>query len=258
MALRCYCVLVTNMASGQRGAKLPNRIDFSSAHKLWIALLTGSWCSTLVTARSLIPLREGKCDPQQLLQIRQRRELSTSVSGENVPCVFWIQPKNSLRWGVYLKMLHLLLFWQDLRLGYHYDFYCDSTWNPKGQVPALLGTERHCRFPRELAVEVGKIVSGQVEKQAYTDLLVHLSHLGWPGRYSSSVVAYYVVKPQFITCSRVWMPRLAVREWLGTWGWWCGHSKTKACTCLLQPSWEIAIVPWKWRVRSCSEGRRYE
>lgn len=70
-------------------------------------------------------------------------------------------------------MLPLLLLCQDVRLGYHYDFFCDSTWNPKGQVPALLGTERHCRFPRELVVEVGKIDSGQVEKQAYTDLLVH-------------------------------------------------------------------------------------
>ena len=121
MALHCYFVLVTNMASGQRGAELPNCIDFSSAHKFWIAWLTGSWFSTSVTAQSLIPPREGKCNPQKLLQIRQRKELSTtSVSGENVPCVFWIQPKNSLRWGVSLKMLSLLLFCQDLRLGYRW------------------------------------------------------------------------------------------------------------------------------------------
>lgn len=158
-----------NMACGQKGAKLPNCIDFSSAHKFWIALLTESWFSTLVTAQSLIPPREGKCDPQKLLQSRQRSELSiTSVSGEHVPCVFWIQPKNSLNWRISLKMLPLLLFCQHLRLGYHYDFCCDSTWNPRGQVPALLGTERRGCFPRELAVEVGKINSGQVEKQRHT------------------------------------------------------------------------------------------
>lgn len=245
----------------QRGTKLPSCIDFSSTHKFWIVLLTGSWFSTLVTAQSLIPSREGKCDPQKLLQIRQRRELSTSVPWENVPCVFWIQPKNSLRWGVSLKMLPLLLFCQDLRLGYRYDFYCDSTWNPKGQVPAQLDTERHCLFPRELAVEVGKMIdSGQVEKQRHTlTCLSILSHLDWPeGGYSSSVVVCYIVKPHFITCSHVWMPGLAVREWLGTRSWWCGHSNTQACTWLLQPAWEIAIVPWKGHVRSCSEGRRYE
>lgn len=155
MALHCYLVLVTNMASGQREAKLPNCVNFSSAHKFWIALLAESWFSTLVTAWSLILPREGKCEPQKSLQIEQRRELrTTSVSEETVSYVFWIQPKKLLKRWVFLKMFPLLLFCQDLRPGYHCDFYRDSTQNPKGLVPVLLGTER-CLFPRELVAQVG-------------------------------------------------------------------------------------------------------
>jgi len=102
-------------------------------------------------------------------------------------------------------MLPLLLFCQDLRLGCHYDFHCHSTWNPKGQVLALLDTVRHGRFPRELLVEIGEINSGQVEKQRHAlTCLSILSHLGWlDGGYSSSIAACYIVKPQFVTWSHV-------------------------------------------------------
>lgn len=51
-------------------------------------------------------------------------------------------------------------------------------------------------------VQVGKTGSGEVEKQscALTCLSV-LSRLGWPeDGYSSSAVARYLVKLQFITC----------------------------------------------------------
>lgn len=218
------------MASGQRAAELPGCIDFSTAHKFWMALLTELARWWLHRASSHVGKANVTPSGCYILQIEEKKALGTFVSGENVPCVFWTQTQGIVQVGSFSQETSPALVLPDLRLSYHCDFCCDRTCNPKGHVPAVLHAETRCQFLGELAVEVGELGSGKWRIRGIQ--LSILSRLGWlEGAYSISVTHY--IWSQFITCSCLYL-------------WACcegvpGIPRLRGCTaqastCLLQPS----------------------